>query len=62
VSCLSEEGIDSQIGELCLLIHSAAVAHGSAVAWEHVNRLGEYDLSEEKFKDSVRIKPTKLTN
>jgi hypothetical protein len=37
-----------------------AVAHGSAAAWEHVNLLGEYDLSEEKFKDSVGIKPPKL--
>jgi hypothetical protein len=26
-----------------------AVAHGSAAAWEHVNILREYDLSEEKF-------------
>jgi hypothetical protein len=24
--------------------------------------LGEYDLSEEKFKDSVGIKPPKLTD
>ena len=39
-----------------------AVAHGSAAAWEHVNLLGEYDLSEEKFKDSVGIKPPKLTD
>jgi hypothetical protein len=39
-----------------------AVAHGSSAAWERVNLLGEYDLSEEKFKDSVGIKPPKLTN
>ena len=39
-----------------------AVAHGSAAAWEHVNLLGEYDLSEDKFKDSVGIKPPKLTD
>jgi hypothetical protein len=39
-----------------------AVAHGSAAAWEHVNLLGQYDLSEEKFKDSVGIKPPKLTD
>jgi len=39
-----------------------AVAHGSAAAWEHVNLLGEYDLSEEKFEDSVGIKPPKLTD
>jgi hypothetical protein len=39
-----------------------AMAHGSAAAWEHVNLLGEYDLSEETFKDSVGIKPPKLTD
>ncbi len=52
-----------------------AVAHGLTAAWEHprlfaareaeaqhVNFLGEYDLSEENFKDSVGIKPPKLTN
>jgi hypothetical protein len=39
-----------------------AVAHGSAAAWEHINLLGEYDLSEEKFKDSIGIKPPKLTD
>jgi TnpA family transposase len=39
-----------------------AMPHGSAAAWEHVNLLGEYDLSEEKFKDSVGIKPPKLTD
>jgi len=39
-----------------------AMAHGSAAAWEHVNLLGEYDLSEDKFKDSVGIKPPKLAN
>jgi hypothetical protein len=38
------------------------VAHGSAAAWEHVNLLEEYGLSEENFKDSVGIKPPKLTN
>jgi TnpA family transposase len=38
-----------------------AMAHGSAAAWEHINLLGEYDLSEEKFKDSVGINPPKLT-
>jgi TnpA family transposase len=38
-----------------------AVAHGSAAAWEHVNLLGEYDLSEEKFQDSVGITPPKLS-
>ena len=39
-----------------------AAAHGSAAAWEHVNLLGESALSEEKFKDSVGIKPPKLTD
>ena len=39
-----------------------ALAHGWAAAWEHVNLLGEYDLSEEKFKDPVGIKPPKLTD
>jgi hypothetical protein len=39
-----------------------AVPHGSAAAWEHLNLLGEYDLSEEKFKDSVGIKLPKLTD
>ena len=38
------------------------VAHGSAASWEHVDLLGEYDLSEEKLKDSVGIKPPKLTD
>ena len=26
-----------------------AVAHGSAVAWQHLNLLGEYDFSDEKL-------------
>jgi hypothetical protein len=39
-----------------------AVAHGSAAAWEHVNLLGEYDLSEDNLKDSVGIKPPQLTD
>ena len=38
-----------------------AVAHGSVATREHVNLLEEYDLSEENFKDSVGIKPPKLT-
>ena len=29
---------------------SDAVAHGSAVAWRHLNLLGEYDFSEEKLR------------
>jgi hypothetical protein len=38
-----------------------AVAHGSAVAWRHLNLLGEYDFSEEKLRDSVGIRLPKLT-
>jgi hypothetical protein len=34
-----------------------AVAHGSAVAWQHLNLLGEYDLSDEKLRDSIGIRP-----
>jgi len=38
-----------------------AVAHGSTVAWRHLNLLGEYDFSEEKLRDSVGIRLPKLT-
>ena len=34
-----------------------AVAHGSAAAWEHVNLLGEYDLSEENSKTRSESSP-----
>jgi hypothetical protein len=37
-----------------------AVANGSAVSWQHINLLGEYDFSDEKLQDSVGIKPPKL--
>ena len=37
-----------------------AVANGSVVSWQHINLLGEYDFSEEKLRDSVGIKPSKL--
>jgi site-specific recombinase XerD len=37
------------------------VAHGSAVAWRHLNLLGEYDFSDEKLRDSVGIRLPKLT-
>ena len=30
-----------------------AVAHGSTAAWRHFDLLGEYDLSEEQFRDSM---------
>ena len=39
-----------------------AVAHGSAVAWRHLNLLGEYDFSEEKLRDSVGIRPPKFVD
>ena len=38
-----------------------AVAHGSAISWQHINMLGEYDFSEEKLQDTVGIRPPKLT-
>jgi TnpA family transposase len=37
-----------------------AVAHGSAISWQHINLLGEYDFSEEKLEDSIGIRPPKL--
>ena len=39
-----------------------ALTHGSAASWRHVNLLGEYDFSEERLKDSIGIKPPKLTD
>src|SRR5271157_6517815 len=39
-----------------------AVAHGSTVAWRHLNLLGEYDFSDEKLQDTVGIKPPKLAD
>ena len=38
-----------------------AVAHGSVISWQHINLLGEYDFSDEKLRDSVGIRPQKLT-
>jgi hypothetical protein len=38
----------------------SALTHGSAVSWQHVNLLGEYDFSEERLRDTVGIKPPKL--
>jgi hypothetical protein len=37
-----------------------AVAHGSTVAWRHLDLLGEYDFSAEKLRDSVGIRLPKL--
>ena len=39
-----------------------AVAHGSAISWQHINLLGEYDFSDEKLRDSVGIRPPKLAS
>ena len=39
-----------------------AVANGSAVSWQHINLLGEYDFSDDKLQDTVGIKPPKLAN
>ena len=37
-----------------------AVAHGSAISWQHINLLGEYDFSDEKLRDSIGIRPPKI--
>src|ERR1700726_4171390 len=34
-----------------------AVAHGSAVAWQHLSLLGDYDFSDEQLRDSIGIRP-----
>jgi hypothetical protein len=39
-----------------------ALTRGSAVSWQHVNLLGEYDFSEERLQDTVGIKPPKLAD
>jgi len=31
----------------------------SVILWEHINRLREYDCSDEKRRDSVGIPPSK---
>jgi hypothetical protein len=36
--------------------------NGSAVAWQHLNLLGEYDFSDEKLRDSIGIRPPKLVD
>jgi hypothetical protein len=30
------------------------------ISWQDINLLGEYDFSDEKLRDSVGIRPTKL--
>ena len=39
-----------------------AAAHGSAASWQHVNLLGEYDLSDERQQDSIGIQLPKFTD
>src|ERR1700680_4724206 len=39
-----------------------AVAQGSAVAGQHLTLLGEYDFSDEKLRDSIKIRPPKLVD
>ena len=34
-----------------------AVANGSAVSWQHINLLGEYDFSDDKLPDTVESNP-----
>jgi hypothetical protein len=41
---------------------SDAVAHGTAVAWQHLNLLGEYDFSDENLRDSIGIRSPKLVD
>jgi len=37
-----------------------AIKHGSVVARQHLNLLGEYDFSEAKLQDTVGINSPKL--
>ena len=37
-----------------------AIAGGSVISWQHINLLGEYDLSKERLQDSFGIKLPKL--
>jgi TnpA family transposase len=39
-----------------------AVTHGSAVSWQHLNLLGEYDFSEDRLQDTVGIKLPKFVD
>jgi hypothetical protein len=38
------------------------VAHGSAISWQRINLLDEYDFSEEKLQDGIGIRPPKLVD
>src|ERR1700740_703364 len=53
---LWENWKDPESGEWLL----QAVANGSAVSWQHINLLGEYDFSDEKLQDTVGIRPPKI--
>jgi hypothetical protein len=57
---------DAQVAQgarlLSLTLFLDAVAHGSAVAWRHLNLLGEYDFTEEKLQDSVGIRLPKISS
>jgi hypothetical protein len=37
------------------------VAQGPVISWQHINLLGEYEFSDDKLRDSVGIRPPKLT-
>jgi hypothetical protein len=39
-----------------------AMAQGSVAVWGHLNLLGAYDFSGDKLRDSVGIKPPKLSD
>ena len=38
------------------------IRNGSVVMWQHLNLHGEYDFTEEKIKDSVGFKPTRISS
>ena len=38
------------------------MANGSAVSWQHINLLGEYDFSDEKLQDTRIRWESKLRN
>lgn len=38
-----------------------AIRNGSVVTWHHIILYGEYDFSEEKIRDSIGFKPTKIS-
>jgi hypothetical protein len=58
--CRAQELADTE-GAASRSAFLGGVAHGSAVAWQHITLLGEYDFSEEKLQDSVGIRPPALT-